>query len=98
MTYKGLTSDDTGLDILNWVDNYLCNMLKYVNIKSEAITVLSALPQGSHFYPLLFNLFINDLSNAVSNNKHLKFANDLKIFGAVSNETDVQEDLNRLSC
>jgi hypothetical protein len=36
-------------------------------------------PQGSTLGPLLFNIFINDLSAKINHSKFLLFADDLKI-------------------
>jgi len=60
--------------------------------------VLSGVPQGSVLGPLLFLIYINDLDDGIVN-LILKFADDTKIFSAVSNlalHRQLQEDLNTL--
>jgi len=62
------------------------------------MSVLSGVPQGSVFGALLFLVYINDL-NTVLINKLLKFADDTKVWGKVTDWSDresFQEDLNRL--
>jgi len=64
---------------------------------SDWLEVFSGVPQGSVMGPLLSVMYINDLDHGITN-WILKFADDTKIFGRISNQEDtvrLQEDLNR---
>jgi len=58
--------------------------VKYKNVISNPISVLSGVSQGDHFSPLLFNLFINDIFSIKYSNI-LLLADDAKIFKCISN-------------
>ena len=54
-------------EILKWFESYLNNRTQYVNIqdnKSQTKTITCGVPQGSILGPLLFILYINDLTGA----------------------------------
>jgi len=51
--------------------------------------VISGVPQGSVLGPLLFVIYIDDLSSCVSSCL-FKFADDAKLYHSISNPTDIQ--------
>lgn len=72
--------------------------MKFKNYNSYIYNVTSGVPQGSHLAPLLFNIYINDISNINSN--ILLFADDAKLFRIIKTPLDskqLQYDLDNIS-
>ena len=90
-----------GTDLLLFLKSYLSNRRQYVEIRghrSYSFEATSGAPQGSNLAPLIFLLFINDICCDISSNV-LLFADDLKLFRVVENQSDcltLQEDLKKV--
>ena len=55
---------------------------------SLAVSCTSGVPQGSHLDPILFNIFINDLVSYVESAKCLIYADDVKVYNAITSVSD----------
>jgi hypothetical protein len=90
-----------GLDplVTRWVEDFLKDRTQRVrvgNTLSEPVKVVSGVPQGSVLGPLLFLIFINDISDEVKAEIRL-FADDCIIYKAVKENSDgvaIQESIN----
>ncbi|CAM4553252.1 unnamed protein product [Caretta caretta] len=89
------------MNIERWIRNWLKGRLQWVLLKGELSgwwEVTSGVPQGSVLGPILFNLFITDLSTK-SGSVLIKFVDDTKLGGIANLEKDwdiIQEDLDDL--
>lgn len=74
---------------LKWITNYITDRTQYVNISqtnSNISRILSGVPQGSILGPLLYLIYVNDISQA-TDASILSFADDTTItISARSNE------------
>ena len=85
---RGLTQE--------WFKSYLTNRMQFTQIdnhKSNLKTINTGVPQGSVLGPLLFLLYVNDISNAIKN----KFCNimlfaDTNVFVMGSNLNKIKND------
>ena len=88
-------------NLLFWIKAFLSNRTQMVRINtsfSRICPVTSGIPQGSCLGPLLFNLFINDITDhLITPIKAKLFADDLKIYTDFScNQNTLQYQLNQI--
>jgi hypothetical protein len=84
--------------ILRWVREFLSGRIQRVRVGvvvSSSAKVLSGIPQGSILGPILFTIFINDLPQCIQSTCKI-FADDTKIYGAASNSSIIQGDIDNL--
>ena len=89
--------------LINWLRSYLTDRsqrVKFNNTVSNPITVTSGVPQGSHIGPILFLIYINDLTSVIKSSKILMFADDVKLYNSFNSQNGsvlLQNDLNSIS-
>lgn len=85
--------------LLKWLEAYLVGRKQRVvleGVNSSEVDVLSGVPQGSVLGPLLFLIFINDITQQVSSRMRM-YADDCCIYRDVTSAQDsaqLQSDLN----
>ena len=88
--------------LLSWVRSFLTNRQQRVVLRghySSWTAVVSGVPQGTVLGPILFLIYINDITRNVESQSKL-FADDMKVYKALRNvheDTQIlQDDLNAL--
>ena len=83
-------------NLLKWFTCFLSNRKQRVVVNgspSECSDVISGIPQGSIFGPVMFILYVNDLPDVVGSTCQL-FADDCKVYKIIASRND-QEDLQK---
>ncbi len=81
-------------NLLSWFRDYLNGRLQRIRVgtsHSDWSKALSGVPQGSVLGPLLFLIYINDLSETAVNVSRQLFADDLKLFNHVDTSNGTRE-------
>ena len=86
-----------------WIHSFLSSRTQTVLVegfKSDPSPVLSGVPQGTVLGPLLFLLYINDISSNLTPGTSIRlFADDSLLYREINSKTDqdiLQKDLNTL--
>ena len=80
--------------ILNWISCFLKNREQHVIVDGETsdkAQVKSGVPQGTVLGPVLFLLFINDITEAIKHASIQIFADDCKLTLKIKNQEDHQK-------
>ena len=78
-----LSTVGIGGNLLTWFSNFLTGRffnVKVGNVRSDYASVNSGVPQGTILGPLLFILFINNVSARLSNSQIQLYADDSKLY------------------
>ena len=92
-----------GGKLLEWICDFLCDREQVVvvdNVFSYIAKVVSGVPQGTVLGPILFLIYLNDLSGCLNSCDFSCFADDTRIYKAISSSEEtslLQQDLYAVS-
>ena len=81
----------------DWFKSYISDRIQYTTInnkRSKIQTIKYGVPQGSILGPILFLIYINELSQSIKNSKIHPFADDTNILYARSSLKDINKKIN----
>ena len=96
--YHKLSCYGVNGNLLRWIKDYLTDRSQCVlleDISSKSHHVLSGVPQGSVLAPLLFLIYINDITKSITSTIRL-YADDVLLYRVISDKADticLQNDL-----
>ena len=88
--------------LINWIRSFLTNRMQGVVINGQISVlalIISGVPQGTVLGPILFLIFINDISHCISDSIIRCFADDTRVSRSIRCEEDVallQLDLHKV--
>ena len=92
-----LTDIGCSRECVQWFKSYLTDREQTVSFKgtkSDPLTVMMGVPQGSILGPLLFSIYVNTLPNCISHGNVDMYADDTTLMVSGSSVTDVEQKLS----
>ena len=89
-----LTDIGCSRECVQWFKSYLTDREQTVSFKgtkSDPLTVMMGVPQGSILGPLLFSIYVNTLPNCISHGNVDMYADDTTLMVSGSSVTDVEQ-------